>query len=104
MKPTTFPLPSQEIQTNDKYCINYNCTICNACYLFKHSNFCDCFCKIREGTPQSYGAVLDKIKIAWLHPQMSNYFKKSLKILNFTLLNELLIFCGNPLNPYQILV
>ena len=39
MKPETFHLPSREIQTNSKYFINFNCTICNAPQLFENSKF-----------------------------------------------------------------
>ena len=42
----TFYLTSREIQTNDKYFKNFNCTICNACQLFEYSKYsCDCFWK-----------------------------------------------------------
>ena len=36
IKSATFYLPSREIQTNNKYCMNCNSTICYACQLFEH--------------------------------------------------------------------
>ena len=40
-------LPSEEIQTNNKYFMNFNCKIFNACELFEHSKYsCDYICNI----------------------------------------------------------
>ena len=70
IKSATLHLPSREIQTNNKYFNNCNCTICNACELFEHNKFsCDYICKIWGGTSW-------QMWIAWLHLQMSNYLKK----------------------------
>ena len=39
IKSATYNLPSREIPTNNKYFMNFNCTIYNACKLFSTANF-----------------------------------------------------------------
>ena len=70
IKSATFHLPSREKQANNKYFMNFICTICNACEFFEDSKYSyDYICEILEGTSW-------KIWIAWLHSQMSNYLTK----------------------------
>ena len=61
IKSATFHLLSREIQPRNKYIMNFNCTISNACELFEHSKFsCDYISKIWEmevvssGTNRAY--------------------------------------------------